>query len=112
MNLTKNNFLRTEILKRIEELDYTYSFIINDASERNMVIKPERLSKYVKGKDGGITEEQLIWIATRLGIYINLNFGKPLFNKGKITYQITPYNEIEAIKRINLLFPLKPTKNG
>ena len=112
MNLTKNNSLRTEILKRIEELDYKYSFLVEDASERNMTIKPERISKYIKGKSGGITEEQLIWLATRLGIYINLNFGKPVFDKGKITYQITPYNEAEALTKLNQLFPPKTNKNG
>jgi hypothetical protein len=107
MNLTKNNTLRTEILNRIKELDYTYSYLINDASERGMVIKPERLSKYVKGKSGGITEEQLLWLATRLGIYINLNFGRLINDNGKLTYKIPPYDELEALLTLSKVFPPK-----
>lgn len=111
MNLTKNTTLRTEILKRIKELEYTYSFIIKDAAERGMDIKPERLSKYVKGKSGGITEEQLLWIATRLGIFINVNLGTPVFEDGKLLYKIMPYNELNCLKAINRIFPPKTVKN-
>jgi hypothetical protein len=107
VNLTKNTFLRTEILKRIKELDYSYSDLIKDAAERGMDIKPERLSKYVKAKSGGITEEQLLWIATRLGIFINLNFGKPVFEGGKLLYKITPYSEIECLRKLQQVFPPK-----
>jgi hypothetical protein len=113
MNLVNNKSLRTEILKRIKELEYSYSFLINDAAERKMTIKPERLSKWVNGKSGGITEEQLLWLATRVGIYINLNFGKLVQDKeGKFTYKITPYNELEALTALNRIFPPKTVKNG
>lgn len=107
MNLTKNNQLRKLILDRIKELDYSYSFIMKDALERGMDIKPERLSKYVKGKSGGITEEQLLWIATRVGIFINLNFGKPVFEDGKLKYDITPYSELECLVKLKQIFPPK-----
>lgn len=107
MNLVKNTFLRTEILKRFEELDYTQRFIINDASERGMDIKPERLSKYLKGKPGGITEEQLVWLSTRLGIYVNINFGKAVFENGKLMYKVSRYDEAETLKMLNRIFPKK-----
>jgi hypothetical protein len=107
MNLTKNNTLREEILKRIKELDCSYAFIINDAKERGMDIAPERLSKYIKSKSGGITEDQLVWVATRLGIFINLNFGKLVFDEGKALFKITPYSELECLQRLNKIFPRK-----
>lgn len=114
MNLTNNNRLRTEILKRIKELDYTYTEIVNDANERNMPIKNERLSKYIKGKPGGLTEEQLIWLATRLGIYIHLNFGDAVIVDGKVTYKIGKFNELRSLQMVNHIFPpkeiVKPTK--
>lgn len=104
MNLTKNHSLRTEILKRIKELDYSYSEIIIDANERGMPIKSERLSKYIKGKSGGLTEDQLLWLATRLGIYININFGKPVIKDKKIVYEISKFNEYESLKMIDKIF--------
>lgn len=109
MNLTKNTFLKTKIQERLKELEYTQSFLINDASERGMMIKPERLSRYLNSKSGGITEDQLIWVATRLGIFINLNFGKLILEEGKATFIIGRYNEGEVLAKLKLLFP-KPEK--
>jgi hypothetical protein len=110
VNLTKNKKLREKILERIKELDYSQSFIIKDAEERNMVIKPERLSRYLNNKNGGLTEDQLLWVSTRLGIFININFGNLIVDEGKAMFVIPKYNEIEILKRIRLIFP--PKNNG
>lgn len=110
MNLTKNTFLKTKIQERLKELEHTQSFLINDASERGMMIKPERLSRYLNGKPGGITEDQLIWVATRLGIFINLNFGKLTLEEGKATFIIGRYNEGEVLAKLKLLFPKPENK--
>jgi len=107
VNLTKNPRLREKILERLKELDYTQSFLIKDASERNMDIKPERLSRYLKNKSGGLTEDQLLWVATRLGIFLNINFGNLVVEEGVAKFVIPPYNELEILKKLKLIFPPK-----
>lgn len=106
MNLVNDLQLKEEILKRIKELDFSYSEIVKDADERGMKIDPARLSKWVKGKKGGLTEEQLLWISTRLGIFITLGIGDPIVNaEGKLVFKVGKYDELKAIQRLNKLFP-------
>lgn len=104
MNLVNNERLREEVLTRMEKLDFTAAFLCADAAERGMVIKPDRFSKYVKGKKGGLTDEQLLWVATRLGIYINIHFGKPIMREGKLEWVISPYQEQECLNRLKIIF--------
>ena len=104
MNLVNNERLREEVLGRMEKLDFTASFLCADAAERGMVIKPDRFSKYVKGKKGGLTGEQLLWVSTRLGIYININLGKPVVSEGKLKWVISSYQEQECLNRLKLIF--------
>ena len=104
MNLVNNERLREEVLTRMEKLDFTAAFLCADAAERGMVIKADRFSKYVKGKKGGLTDEQLLWVATRLGIYININIGKPVLSEGKLKWVISPYQEQECLNRLKLIF--------
>ena len=98
MNLTKNTILREAIIGRLKELGMSYSELLKDAAERGMKIAPARMSKYVKNKYGGMTEEQLLWVATRLGIYINLNLGKITMEGGKPTFKITPLHLLHLWK--------------
>lgn len=103
MKLVENEYLRQQVLKRIAELGWKDSFLLNDAAERGMKIAPARWSQYKKNKSGQITDEMLYWIATRIGIDINLRFGKPVFDGKKIEWTIQPYNELECIKKVNSL---------
>jgi len=112
MNLTKNNTLRQAIIDRIKELNMSYAELLKDAAERGMKIAPARISKYVKNKYGGMTEEQVLWVATRLGIYINLNLGKLTVDGGVPKFKITPYNEQEALKTLNRIFAPKNEEKG
>ncbi len=104
MNLVNHLKLREEVLERMNKLDFTASFLCTDAAERGMVIKPDRFSKYVKGKKGGLTDEQLLWVATRLGIYVNIHLGKPKIVKDKIEWIISPYQEQECLNRLKIIF--------
>ncbi len=104
MNLVNNERLREEVMVRMEKLGFTASFLCADAAERGMAITRDRFSKYVKGKKGGLTDEQLLWVATRLGIYININLGKPVISEGKLKWVISPYQEQECLNRLKLIF--------
>lgn len=104
MNLAENDFLRGWIVKRIKEVFGSNNSLIRDAEERKMPLTKSRLSKYLNNREGGLSEDQILWIATRLGIYINIGFGKAVFNKGKLKYEITPYNELESLQRLKKIF--------
>lgn len=105
--LSKNEELRSLIVKRLKEVFKYQRHLIKDAEERGMHLTASRLNKYVKGHEGGINEEQILWIATRLGIYINLGLGKPVLKDGKLQYEVTEYDERESLKMLSKIF-----KNG
>lgn len=104
MNLANDEQLRSIIIGRMKELGYKQSFIINDAEERKFKIDPPRLSKYLKGKKSGMTEEQVLWLACRLNIDIVLGIGRPTIKEGKLTFEVAKYNELEAIKKVKRIF--------
>ena len=114
MNLTHDDRLRELISQRMGEVfgdnkrnnptNGKQKHLIKDAAERGMVLATPRLSKYLKGELGGITEDQLLWIATRLGIFINVGYGKPVLNEGRLSYEVTPYSEIECLNRLKIIF--------
>ncbi len=108
MKLAEDNHLREEIIKRMKELDYKQAFICKDAEERGMKIAPDRLSKYLKGKRAGLTEDQVLWLSTRLGIYVSIGYGKPYVEEGKVVYKVTKFDETEAIIMLSKIF----SKNG
>ena len=114
MTLSHDNELRAMIDKRMGEVfgknernnpvNGKQKYLIKDANERGMKITSSRLSKYLKGESGGITEEQILWVATRLGVFINVGYGKPVIINGKLSYEITPYSEDECINRLKIIF--------
>ena len=105
MNLTLDNEIRAHIKQRMKDLNFTQAFICEDAKERGEIIDKHRLSKYLSGKKGGISDRHLLWIATRLGVYINIKIGKQhRMPNGDIEWKLSPYNEIECLTRINILF--------
>jgi len=105
MNLVNNPKIKTLLFERWKELDLKVAEIVNDAAERHMKICPTRLSRYKNGKKLGISEDQLLWLCTRYGIYIHFKIGKPVLVEGKVKYEITPYNELEALTMLKKLFP-------
>ena len=110
MNLAKNDFLREWIVNRIKEVFVYNNHLISDANERGMKISKSRLSKYLHGHIGGITEDQILWVATRLGIFVNIDFGKPILKGGKLSYKITKYDEAECLVRLKKIFKVRLKK--
>lgn len=104
MNLSNNEFLREKIAERVKVVFEKNVALINDAAERGMTIDPTRLSKYFKGKTGGLTDEQVLWVATRVGIQIHINFGTPVISNNKLKYEILKYDELSCIKRLKKIF--------
>ncbi|CAK0771579.1 hypothetical protein CCP3SC1AL1_570006 [Gammaproteobacteria bacterium] len=104
MNLANDETLRTEIKSRITSVFKYQRHLIKDAQDRGMAISSSRLSKYLNSSQGGVTEEQILWIATRLGVFVNVGYGKPVLKGGKLSYEITPYSEEEALHRLKLIF--------
>lgn len=111
MNLANHEPLRELINARMEEVfgsvgkEYgKQKAFINDAAERGMKISTSRLSKYLKGNEGGITEDQIVWSATRLGIFINLNLGEPALKEGKLIYEVKKYDELKCLTRLRKIF--------
>lgn len=115
MNLTHDNKLRALIDKRMGEVfgrnernnptNGKQKYLIQDASKRGMIITTSRLSKYLKGELGGLTEDQILWMATRLGVFINVGYGRPVLNNGMLEYELGDYNELEALGRLRRIFP-------
>lgn len=107
--IKSNEKIRQAIISRVEELNLTHQQIINDASEKGYKLPMDMLNRYLKHGDVRATlrEDQIVWLATRYGIYINLKIGKPVNEDGKITYKVSEYNEAEAVRILNQLFPTK-----
>lgn len=105
MKLTENQFLREQILLRLKELDLKDHELIKDAEERGQKIEASRWTKYKKNKAGGITDDTLVWISTRLGIDIAIRFGKPVFDGTNINWTIQKYDELSIIKKLNQMYP-------
>lgn len=105
MSIVKNNSqIRTEIIKRIKELEYTQAFICKDAEERGFTIRASHLSNYLGGKDDALSEAGVQYLAIRLGIYINILLGVPVKNsKGQLVYEVPSFNEQQAIRAVNKL---------
>jgi len=105
MKLTENTVLKEHIMARIVEFGWKDQNLIADAESRGFIIDRYRWSKYKNGKKGSITDDTLLWVATRLGIDISVRLGKPVIKDGKTTWEVPPYDENKALERLNILFP-------
>jgi len=104
MSLAKNTKLRKEILKRWKELEKRPSDIIRDANERGRKLHAAQMSRYIKGEKGGPCEEDLLWLAWRWGVRVQMTLGKAVIRDGKIVYEIPPYDEQECLQSIKKIF--------
>lgn len=108
--IKSNEKLRKAIVARVDELKLTHQQIIDDAAKLGYKLPMDMLNRYLKHGDVRATlrEDQIIWLATRYGVYIQLKIGKPVIQEsGKVSYEVSDYNEKEAIKILNQLFPRK-----
>jgi len=107
MSLSKNEHLRALIMQRLEELDWRAADLLRDAEERKHPINRSLFSKWRNRKKPSLGDNDLLWIMERLGIRYNLNFGSPVIKEGKLSYEIGKFDELEALRRINILFKKK-----
>lgn len=116
--LVENPKIHQELLKRWDELGLTSNQIINDAQERGMSITASNISKYKKavkrdkeGKiismnfKGSFTQIQLVWLAFRYGIYVNINVGTLTVRDNKPLYIVEKFDELKALQRLKIVFP-------
>jgi len=108
MNLADDLLLKELINQRLKELDWRAADLLRDAEERGYSINRSLFSKWRNDKKPALNDDSLIWIAERLGIkYHPPKFGDPVMRDGKIVYEIGKFNELEALKRLNILFKKK-----
>jgi hypothetical protein len=100
--------IRKAIIDRITELKLSQQQIILDASQRGYKLPMDMLSRYINHGDmrGSLREEQIVWLATRYGIYLSLKVGKMIIDEdNRPEYKVTPYDEEEAVSALKKLFP-------
>ena len=104
--------LKEELLKRLKELYPTnvgYGFknsaVVKDASERGVKIEAGQLSRYFgKGKKNILSEEQLLWLSYRYGIFIQLSIGTPIIRDNKIYFEVEKFNEAKSLQILKLIY--------
>jgi len=102
--------IRKAIIKRLEELNKSQQDVVRDAALLGYKIPSDMLNRYLKQGDarGTLREEQIVWLALRYGIYLTLKIGKPVVNEdNKVVYEISPYNEAEALQVLGRIFKVK-----
>lgn len=98
--------IRESLHARIKELDLTLTDVCKDSVKRGMNISVASLSKYFKESDrNNLTEENIIWLCYRYGIFVLLTVGAPIITSGKLTFKVPPYNEDKCLALIKKLFP-------
>jgi len=108
MNIVKNPKIRELLYSRWKDLGMKVSDVIKDANERGIKVNAARMSRYKNANHKEcISPEQLLWLCTRWGIFINLNIGEPVLEKGKLSYKVLPYNEEKCLKKLELLYGKK-----
>jgi hypothetical protein len=108
-----SNKLRTVLHNRLKEIypsnrghGFNNAAVIKDADERKFKIAPEALSRYISGKSdkGSLSEAQLVWLAYRYYIPIQLNIGVPVVKDNRIVFEIPKYDELKALTLLNQIF--------
>lgn len=99
--------LREELKKRTrEELKLTLKMICDDATSRGQNISIHSLSKYFSNSDvNNLSQEAIVWLSYRYGIYITLGVGVPKIKDNKVKFEVLPYNEATALKMLDKVFP-------
>lgn len=107
MNIANNEIIKKELIGRWDKLGLKHSDVIRDAQERSpeMKIDASRFSRWTKGAKLGLSETQVLWLATRWGIIISIDIGEPVLTPdNRIKWIISDYNEAECLRRIKQIF--------
>ena len=105
--------LKEEMHKRLKQIypsnrghGFNNAAVIKDAQERKFKIAPEALSRYISGNSGkgSLSEAQIIWLAYRYYIPVQVNIGVPVVKDNKIIFEVPEYNELRALTLLNKIF--------
>jgi len=112
MNIVQHPQIHAELTKRWKQLGLKGSDIHRDAQERGMDIDEARISNYKniftkknKGKKTSLTATQLLWLATRYGVFINIAIGEPVVKEGKVEFKVPPFDELACLRKLKRIFP-------
>ena len=99
--------IRTKLKERIKELNLSITEISKDAKSLGQNISIQSLSKYLSNSElNNLSEENIIWLAFRYGLYITLHVGQLKINeRGFVTTYIQPYDEAKCLTVLKKIFP-------
>lgn len=105
--LKRSKLLKKQLLKRINELNLTWTDIAVDAQARGMKISVSTLSKYFNDSIAtNLSDDGILWVSLRYGIDVSVFIGQPVADRDyTIGYHIPPYNEKKCLKAIKKAFP-------
>jgi hypothetical protein len=97
--IKESEVLRKGLQDRFKELKLTLKNVIEDAEKYDVQISSASLSKYLnKSPLTNLTEEVIVWLSFRYGIYVNVIIGNPQIVDDKFTSVIIPYDEERCIR--------------
>ena len=97
--IKESEVLRKGLQDRFKELKLTLKNVIEDAEKYDMQISSASLSKYLnKSALTNLTEEVIVWLSFRYGIYVNVIIGNPKIVDDKFVSVIVPYDEERCIR--------------
>ena len=101
-----SSLIRSELHKRVKGLNLSLTDIVADASEKKMKISISSLSKYFHNAvTNNLSEEAIIWLCYRYGIFVTLHIGSLRIHEGKVLFQIPEYNEQRCLIILKKVFP-------
>lgn len=104
--IQENETLRLGLKNRFVKLELTLKKVANDASSYGININIHSLSKYLtKSKKTNLTEDTIIWLSFRYGVYVNLIVGTPKIEDNKLKSSITDYDEKRCLKFLQIKYP-------
>ncbi len=116
MNLVKNEKIKALLFNRWKELGLRVADVIQDANERGQKIHASSMSKYrSSAKKETISQEQLLWLCTRWGVFVSFNIGEPLITGkdgkeitgAKAKYEVKPYSEKRCLALLEKIYGKK-----
>lgn len=105
--IQSNSHLRESIKKRLDEIGLTLSEIRADADSHGVKMSLPSISRYLNNSDKiTLSEQQIIWLGYRYGIFTTLHIGVAKVSENKkISFNVPPYNEAMCLKILKKIFP-------
>jgi hypothetical protein len=103
--------LKEELLKRLIELypkgkRFNNAEVIKDAEERSFKLASGAMSRYFSDKPqkNTLSDEQILWLALRYGIPVQLAIGVPVVNGDKVDFIAPRFDELKSLKMLKQVF--------